>query len=130
MHKPRWVKKLWNGDFSLLVSFWLFGILFSPISFALGITLNILLSSILGFIWGILFITFNLSRSPDLIAIALITLLMTLIYQAIWLVGTWRASAKYTGNEMWKYSARVWLAFELIILFISLRTLVQVLMMF
>lgn len=130
MDKPCWIKRLWNGDFSLTVSFWLFGILLSPISVVLDITPNRLLVSLLYFIWERVFVISGLSRGLDLIATALIALLITLVYQAIWLIGTWRSSVKYTGNKLWKYSARVWLAFELIMLCTGLFTLAKILAMF
>ncbi|MBT5781583.1 MAG: hypothetical protein HOI03_00295 [Candidatus Marinimicrobia bacterium] len=83
-NKKNYFTNFWNGDLSLLVSYWVFGVL---ISIGVGFSL-VLFAILVGFpesIWGMLILPWTL----------------------FWAVGCWRSSDKYKGLTLWSVLAKI-----------------------
>jgi hypothetical protein len=75
---------LWEGNFGLPMTYWVYGVL-------------------AGFVWaaGI----FALNLEPDSDHVKLIYFLMATYYAAVY-VGIWQAANKYTGSKVWAVLAK------------------------
>jgi hypothetical protein len=83
-NKKNYFANFWNGELSLLVSYWVFGVL---ISIGVGFSL-VFFSILIGLpetIWGILILPWTL----------------------FWAVGCWRSSDKYKGLTLWSVLAKI-----------------------
>lgn len=78
-------KKLYNGEYSLARTYWLY---------------NVLVNVLVGILDNVLTVT------GDLI-LSLILLVFTVVYNFICLVGVWRAASKYTGFALWAILAKI-----------------------
>lgn len=74
--------KLINGDFGLAKTYWLYGVL-------VGVVINVIVRVI-----------------PSLEILALV-IALALAYQAVVLVGVWRAANKYRGRKTWIILAKI-----------------------
>ena len=86
------IKKFWNGDVSLIISYWVFGVILSwPVGF------------LIGFIVAFLSMLIKLPENmiDPLINICLIGWLSYIS------VGIWRSANKYTGSKGWAIAAKV-----------------------
>jgi len=84
-------KKFWDGDFSLPVSYWLFGFVYS---FIIGLVI-IFIGVIIGFsenMWGILILPWTI----------------------FWAVGCWRSADKYKGLMLWHVLAKISIVLSII----------------
>jgi hypothetical protein len=78
------VLKLWRGEYSLPVTYWVFGVIGN---IALGIPLNLM--------------------SPDGNQILFYSFLaLAFVYSIVVAVGIWRSASKYQGLALWKYLAK------------------------
>lgn len=79
------VLKLWRGEYSLSVTYWVFGVIGN---IALGIPLNLM--------------------NPDGNQILFYSFLaLVFIYSIVVAVGIWRSAIKYQGLSLWKYLAQL-----------------------
>lgn len=82
--------KLWHGEYSLPVTFWVFGILVS-----------MALKSLIVFI----------KRTPIVVEIkrptAVIIFIIMCCYEICLNIGTWRAANKYNGPKIWNILAKI-----------------------
>ena len=95
-------KKLFNGDFGLAKTYWVFGVL---VGFAFQFALTLLESMGSPFISIIIFNVINVA------------------YAIVLTVGTWRAATKYKGLKLWAILAKVAIILGAIVLIISLSVL-------
>lgn len=72
--------KLWNGEYRLVETYWLYGVLVNAVA-------ELLIENTFGFLSGIL-------------------LLLTIAYSVMACVGIWHAADKYTGNQVWPFLAK------------------------
>lgn len=97
------ISKLWRGDFSLPISYWLFGVL--------G---NAVLSIPIGFTaWLNPILAWTLAA-------------VTIIYGILVNVGIWRSSTKYQGNKIWAVLAKIAVVLGAASLLLSVATLTSV----
>ncbi len=80
------IGKLWRGEYSLVISYWLFGVLGSYV-----------LVVILGVV---------VALTPSL-GLAAAVWAGFLAYVVLTSVGIWRAAGKYTGPALWGFLARL-----------------------
>jgi hypothetical protein len=80
------LKRLWTGDISLPISFWLFGVLFSLIFIIISFRLGMFLPEDF--------------RVPTILG-------SWLIYGLLVNIIIWRSSAKRSSSKIWKYLARI-----------------------
>lgn len=90
------ISKLWRGDYSLPITYWVFGVIGN---IGLGIPMNLV----------------SADGNP-LLFYSLLTLVF--IYSIVVAVGIWRSATKYQGLSLWKYLAK----FVAILSFISVGT--------
>ena len=86
-----YLKKFWGGNFSLPVSYWLFGFVYS---FIIGLVI-IFIGIIIGFsenMWGILILPWTI----------------------FWAVGCWRSADKYKGLMLWHVLAKISIVLSII----------------
>ena len=84
-------KNFWGGNFSLPVSYWLFGFVYS---FIIGLVI-IFIGMIIGFsenMWGILILPWTI----------------------FWAVGCWRSADKYKGLMLWHVLAKISIVLSII----------------
>ena len=74
--------KLINGDFGLAKTYWLYGVV-------VGIVINIAVNIL-----------------PSL-GVLVLVLAATTVYQAVVLIGIWRAANRYQGRTLWAVLAKV-----------------------
>ena len=77
--------KLINGDFGLVKTYWLYGVIFPA-------NLSMLLVGV------------DFDSTDTLVFLSI----MTIIYQVVVLLGVWRAANKYTGQALWVILAKIW----------------------
>lgn len=82
------LKHLWSGRYSLLVSFWVFGIAGTLLFWGLG-----------GFL-------LRMNREPSLLAIAFAAAILT-PYQLLCAVGIWRSATRYPGPRSYAVAAKL-----------------------
>ena len=86
-----YLKKFWGGNFSLPVSYWLFGFVYS---FIIGLVI-IFIGMIIGFsenMWGV----------------------VILPWTVFWAVGCWRSADKYKGLTVWQVLAKISIVLSII----------------
>ena len=87
------VARLWRGEFSLPMSYWVWGVLGNRVS---GLAVNLVASS-------------TDSPGPTLAVGA-----VSIVYFVIVTVGIWRSSSRYPGRRLWRDLARVSVALALV----------------
>lgn len=88
-----WLKKLWNGEYSLPMSYWVFMVLIGNIGFTLALLIAQTLS------WPMLFLALVVVGLP---------------YTVVAMVGTWRAANAYVGWKGWAIAAQILIVFGVI----------------
>ena len=89
--KKNYFNKFWDGELSLPVSYWLFGVVYS---FLVAFSI-IILAMLMGFpesAWGILILPWTI----------------------FWAVGCWRSCYSYKGNKVWPILAKISIVISLI----------------
>ena len=97
------LKKLWNGHYSLSISYWFFGNIVPLIFFIILICLALLFQE------NALDALLNQQFVPNGLYEKMILLFITclfLIYSVISTVGIWRSSNHYTGKKYWSVIAK------------------------
>ena len=101
------LKKFLLGNYSLTKTFWI--IYFIPtISYA---------------IFNTLLVEFDENYSSPWIIIFLL-----LVFKIVCFVAIWNSSTKYTGKKRWFYLVRIYLAFEFVVSFVRLISLIPILL--
>ncbi len=78
------ISKLWRGDYSLPITYWVFGVIGNV---GLSIPMNLI--------------------NPDSNPLAFYSLLaLVFVYSILVSVGIWRSATKYQGLSLWKYLAK------------------------
>lgn len=97
--------KLWHGEYSLPVSFWIFGILVSKI-------LNLLISFIKNSP-----IMFEIRKRP----IVIVIFMVIIVCYEIWTnVGIWNAANKYNGPKIWIILTKIIVCFWWLLFFTAI----------
>lgn len=79
--------KLYNGEYSLARTFWLYYFL---VTFLIGLLQGAFAATVVGMLLGIALGIFGL------------------VYSIICVVGIWRAASKYTGFKLWAILAKIY----------------------
>jgi hypothetical protein len=88
--KKSYLRKFWDGDLSLPISYWLFGLVYS---FIIGFVLVIITGTGLSErLYGILMIPWTI----------------------FWAVGCWRAADKYKGLMLWPVLSKISIVLSII----------------
>lgn len=80
------IKKLWRGEYSLVITYWVFNVLIG----------NVVLGNIISFIDPI-------KNSY----VFIVGLGLYILYTLIAVVGLWKSASSYKGNELWKILAKI-----------------------
>ena len=87
------IKKFWEGNVSIVISFWIFNVLIEQI------------------VIGLLAVIIILSNLPKFLI-----LFMWAPYKIWAVVGLWRSAAKYKGKPIWPGLAKTYVVVSLILL--------------
>ena len=87
-----YIKRFWNGDISLVISYWVIGCL-----------LNIIVSFIIGFVLTLIFALIGISD----ISLNLFLHLILSAWVIFLTVGIWRSANKYQGKKIWVYLTKI-----------------------
>ena len=87
------IKKFWNGDVSMVKSFWIFNIVIDQVQIA---------------IFAIIIIMYSLPMSLILLFVA--------PYKVWVITGTWRSSCKYKGKQVWPTLVRIYIIGSILLL--------------
>ena len=87
------IKKFWNGDVSMVKSFWIFNIIIDQVQIA---------------IFAIIIIMNSLPM--------LLILLFVAPYKVWVITGTWRSSYKYKGKQVWPTLVRIYIIGSILLL--------------
>jgi len=87
------IKKFWNGDVSMVKSFWIFNIIIDQVQIA---------------IFAIIIILINLPMALILLFVA--------PYKVWVITGTWRSSDKYEGKKIWATLVRIYIIGSILLL--------------
>ena len=96
-----YIKRFWNGDISLVISYWVIGCL-----------LNIIVSFIIGFVLTFIFALIGISD----ISLNLFLNLFLFAWVIFLTVGIWRSANKYQGKKIWVYLTKIVLIIGIIYL--------------
>lgn len=88
-----WLKKLWNGEYSLPMSYWVFMVILG--NFGIVIAMQVL-------------------TAINIIPLLAIGIAVAVAYTVVAVVGTWRAASKYAGWKGWAIIVQVLIALGII----------------
>lgn len=98
------LKKIWNGQYSLKKTYWLYGNIIPAIFFM------VILATALIFQKEPLNAILNLKFVPQLFyqkLILSVLIILFFIYSVITTVGIWRSANNYLGNKIWPVLAKI-----------------------
>jgi len=96
--KKGFFKKLYDGDFGLPKTYWLFGVL-----------ANIVLKGV----------TILVSASDSILLIG-VSLLAIVVYSIIQMIGLWNAASRYTGSKVWAILAKISVVLGVLVILVSI----------
>jgi hypothetical protein len=106
----KFLAKLWCGEYSLVKTYWLFNVL-------AGVIVNILIS---------IFEKMSAKTQSENATIFFAFICVTVSYGLIALVGLWRSSNNYTGNQFWAVISKVVVGIGLLLVVSSIVTIFAV----
>ena len=99
-----YLKKFWDGDVPLVISYWI-----------IGVILNVIVSFSIGFI--LTFVLLTLGTSDTTINILLNLFIIAWIIFLT--VGIWRSADKYQGKKIWSHLTKLVLVIGIIWVFVD-----------
>ena len=99
-----YIKKFWNGDISLVISYWV-----------IGVILNVIVSFTMGFVVTFFLLLLDSSET----SINIVLNLFIIAWVIFLTVGIWRSANKYQGKKIWANLTKIILIIGIIYLLVD-----------
>ena len=99
------VGRLWRGDCSLAVAYWIWGLVFAMV---LLFGMLLLFATAISARGGS-----TLLESAALVGVLTVAVIVP-AWSVLWWVGCWRAATRYTGRRLWAWGAKGTVVFSVV----------------